>query len=119
MTEVSAGLKPSGLAGQSKSSLTRRLARYPRGTRPNQQKTIRRKLSSVSELMSIKSKSKVVPGADGPAFPSGTAETVSGPVGSQEQRIEQMYQLADIFASIFEALANEHEDAIAASQEAA
>jgi|HubBroStandDraft_5_1064220.scaffolds.fasta_scaffold170744_2 hypothetical protein len=69
--------------------------------------------------MSIKSKSKAVPGAKEPPFPSATAETVSGPVGSQEQRIEQMYQLADIFASIFGSIKDEHEHAIATTRDAA
>jgi hypothetical protein len=44
---------------------------------------------------------------------------VSGHITSQEQRIEQMYQLAHIFASIFEALPDEHEHAIATTWEAA
>jgi hypothetical protein len=35
------------------------------------------------------------------------------------QRTEQMYQLADIFASIFEALPEEYEHAIATTPEAA
>src|ERR1035438_3286795 len=60
--------------------------------------------------MSIKSKSNAVRGTKGsPLFQSATVETVSGHITSQEQRIEQMYQLAHIFASIFEALPDEHE----------
>jgi hypothetical protein len=38
---------------------------------------------------------------------------------TQGQHIEQMYQLADIFAAIFEALPEEYEDAIATRPEAA
>lgn len=69
--------------------------------------------------MSIKSKSNAVRGAREALFPSATAETVSGPVSSQQQRIEQMYELADIFASIFEVLPDEHEHAIASTRQAA
>ena len=75
---------------------------------------------SVSELMSIKSKSNAVRGTKGtPLFQSATLETVSGHITAQEQRIAQMYQLAHIFASIFEALPDEHEHAIATTREAA
>ena len=38
---------------------------------------------------------------------------------TQRQRIEQMYQLAEIFAAIFETLPDGYEDAIAATHEAA
>lgn len=81
--------------------------------------------------MSIKPKSNGVRGAkDTPVFPSATAETTTlhvatettgaaPPTTSAGQRIEQMYQLADIFASIFEALLAEHEHAIATTREAA
>jgi hypothetical protein len=69
--------------------------------------------------MSIKSKSNAVCGPKDPLFQSATAGNVSGHVTSQEQRIEQMYQLADIFASIFEALSDEHEHAIVTTREAA
>ncbi len=41
------------------------------------------------------------------------------PTTTQGQRTEQMYQLADIFASIFEALPEEYEHAIASTPEAA
>jgi len=47
---------------------------------------------------------------------------VSLPTTPQQQRIEQMYQLADIFASIFEALPgeqDEHAYAIATTRKAA
>ena len=80
--------------------------------------------------MSIKSKSNAVRGAKDPLFPT-TVETASTilpvttagalatlPTTAPGERIEQMYQLADIFASIFEAL-DEHEHAIATTREAA
>ena len=38
---------------------------------------------------------------------------------TQRQRVEQMYRLANIFASIFETLPDEHIHAIATSREAA
>lgn len=44
---------------------------------------------------------------------------VSLPTSPQQQRIEQMYQLADIFASIFETLSEVHAHAIATTREAA
>jgi len=82
--------------------------------------------------MSIKSKPNAVRGAKDPLFPSTTVETVSTilpvttagalaplPTTAPEERIEQMFQLADIFASIFEALLDEHEHAIATTREAA
>jgi hypothetical protein len=82
--------------------------------------------------MSIKSKSSVLRGAKNPLFPNATTEPVSAPVTmetahasaslatpTEEQRIEQMYLLADIFASIFEALPDEHQHAIASTREAA
>ena len=81
--------------------------------------------------MSIKSKLSSVCGAKETLFPS-AVETVSAliaietadapatlPTTAQERRIEQMYQLASIFASIFEALPNEHEGPIATTREAA
>jgi hypothetical protein len=81
--------------------------------------------------MSIKSKSSSVCGAKQPLFPS-AVETVSAPIAmeaadapasrpttAQEQRIEQMFQLASIFASVFEALPNVHEHPIATTREAA
>jgi hypothetical protein len=72
--------------------------------------------------MSIRSKSsKLHQANDTPVCPRATAEisaigntaTISG------QRIEQMYELADILVSIFEALPDEHEHAIAATPKAA
>jgi hypothetical protein len=82
--------------------------------------------------MSIKSKSNAVRGAKGPLLQSASVETVSAhiaremadtpasvPTTAQQQRIEQMYQLADIFASIFEALSEVHAHAIATTREAA
>jgi hypothetical protein len=81
--------------------------------------------------MSIKSKSNAVCGAKESLFPS-AVETVSAPIAmetadapaslpttAQERRIEQIYELASIFASIFEALPNEHEHPIATTREAA
>jgi hypothetical protein len=52
---------------------------------------------------------------------TGGAETTSAtpPTISEEQRIERMYELADILASIFEALPDEHEHAIAVAPKAA
>ena len=41
------------------------------------------------------------------------------PTPPQQHRIEQMYELADIFASIFEALSEVHAHAIATTREAA
>jgi hypothetical protein len=41
------------------------------------------------------------------------------PRTTPSQRIEQMYELADIFACIFEAAPYEHEHAIATGREAA
>lgn len=82
--------------------------------------------------MSIKSKSNAVRGAKHPLVQRATAETVSAhmametadapasvPTTAQQQRIEQMYQLADIFASMFEALSEVHTHAIATTREAA
>jgi hypothetical protein len=74
--------------------------------------------------MSIKPKSNGVHGAkDTFVFPNATAENTSPYVVTGTtvtgQRIEQMYQLADIFASIFEASAEEHEHAIATKRDAA
>jgi hypothetical protein len=81
--------------------------------------------------MSIKSKSNTVRGAKHPLFRA-TAETVSAhmametadapaslPTTTQQQRIEQMYQLANIFASIFEAQPDLHAHTIATTREAA
>ena len=80
--------------------------------------------------MSIKSKSNAVRGAKELLLQSASVETVSAhiamemaaaslPTTAQQQRIEQMYQLANIFASIFEALQDKHANAIAATREAA
>jgi hypothetical protein len=68
--------------------------------------------------MSIKSKSKAVRGARSPLPQSATVESANAehiatetasrrtslPFDAQRQRVEQMYRLANIFASIFEAL---------------
>jgi hypothetical protein len=75
------------------------------------------RLSGGSDLISVKSKSNAAQGEEKTLFPSATVEAVSAcialetadaaellPTASPEQRIEQMYELADIFASIFEAL---------------
>ncbi len=81
--------------------------------------------------MSIKSKSNGAHEAkDTPLFLDATAEIatlpavtgttgVAPPTSPAGQRMEQMYELADIFASIFEALPDEHEHAIAATPKAA
>jgi hypothetical protein len=86
----------------------------------------------LSEPMSIKSKPNAVRGATDSLRQSATVETVGAhrameladslallPKTAQQQRIEQMYQLANIFASIFEALSDEHLHAIATTREAA
>ena len=83
--------------------------------------------------MSIKSNSNTVRGtrnslpqratgeaASGVDIALGTAQgPVSLPTTAQRQRIEQMYRLANIFASIFETLPIEHLDAIATARDAA
>jgi hypothetical protein len=82
--------------------------------------------------MSIKSKSNQVRGTkDMPACPAAMPEPSTlrvaletngaPPTTPAGQRIEQMRQLADIFASIFEALPDEHEHehAIATTRQAA
>ena len=80
--------------------------------------------------MSIKSKSNEVRGSkDTPTCPGATPEPSTlrvaletngaPPTTPAGQRIEQMRQLADIFASIFEALPDEHEHAIATTRQAA
>ena len=82
--------------------------------------------------MSIKSKSNAVRTGKKALPPNATVESPSAPVAleaadapaslstlTQERRIEQMYQLADIFASIFETLPDEYEHAIATTREAA
>lgn len=82
--------------------------------------------------MSIKAKSNAVRGARYPLVQNATIETVSAhmaketpdaptslPTIAHQERIEQMYQLANIFASIFEALPDMHVHAIATPREAA
>jgi hypothetical protein len=80
--------------------------------------------------MSDKPKTNAVRG-ERPPFPDATAEkslhldtetagaALPLPTITPGQRTEQMYQLADIFASIFEALPEEYEHAIATTPEAA
>ena len=80
--------------------------------------------------MSAKPKSNAVRGKR-PLFPNATAEmrvhpdtetadaALPLPTTTQGQRTEQMYQLAEIFASIFEALPEEYEHAIVSTPEAA
>ncbi len=80
--------------------------------------------------MSAKPNSNAVRG-EGPLFPIATAEmsvqldtetadaALPLPTTTQGQRTEQMYQLADIFASIFEALPEAHEPPIATTIKAA
>lgn len=89
-----------------------------------------RNRTEIGLKMSAKSTSNAVSGEE-PLFPNATAEmtlhldtettdaALSLLTTTQEQRTEQMYQLADIFASIFEALPAEHEQAIASTPEAA
>lgn len=84
-----------------------------------------------SGLMSIKSKSSEVPEANSASvFPSfapeiATLHAAAEPIGGAPprsvtaQRMEQMYELADIFAAIFEALSDEHEHAIVVPPKAA
>jgi hypothetical protein len=83
--------------------------------------------------MSINFKSTEIREAqDHPLFPSAALDATGAGMcvdaadaappllaASPEQRIEQMYELAEIFASIFEALQGEHEHAIATTREAA
>jgi hypothetical protein len=81
-------------------------------------------------MMSAKPKSHAVRG-ERPLFPNATAEmsvrldtetadaALPLPPTTQGLRTEQMYQLAEIFASIFEALPEEYEHAIASTPEAA
>jgi len=82
--------------------------------------------------MSINSESNAARGAKHPLFQSAAVETVSArmaretadapaslPTTAQQLRIEQMYQLANIFASIFEALPDVHAHAIVTTREAA
>lgn len=80
--------------------------------------------------MSIKSKSNEASGSkDTPTCPGATPEPSTlcvaletngtPPTTPAGHRIEQMRQLADIFASIFEGLPDEHEHAIATTRQAA
>jgi hypothetical protein len=83
--------------------------------------------------MSIKSNSNVVRGTRNSLAKSATGEAASGvdialetahgpmslPTIAQRQRVEQMYRLANIFASIFETLPVEPVDAIATARDAA
>ncbi len=84
------------------------------------------------DLMSIESKPNAVRGEKARVLQRAEIETVSPhtametadatpslPTNAQQQRIEQMYQLADIFASIFEALPDDHAHAIATMTKAA
>ena len=89
-----------------------------------------RNRTQIGLKMSAKPTSKTVSG-EGPLFPNATAEisvpldtetadaALPLPTATQGQRTEQMYLLADIFASIFEALPEEYEHAIASTPEAA
>ena len=79
-----------------------------------------RNCTEIGLKMSAKPKSNAVCG-EGPLFPNATAEKSAHletetaddalplPTITQGQRTEQMYQLAHIFASIFEALPEEYE----------
>jgi hypothetical protein len=83
--------------------------------------------------MSINSKSNAVHGARSPMPQKATGGTVSSdhraletdngrtslPTTAQRERVEQMYRLANIFASIFEALPDGDVQAIATNREAA
>ena len=89
-----------------------------------------RNRTQVGLKLSAKPKSNAVSG-EGPLFPNATAEmtlhldtetadaALPLPTTTHEQRTEQMYKLADIFASIFEALPADHEQAIVTTPEAA
>lgn len=89
-------------------------------------------MSSSSELMSIVSKSNAAREAKTPGFPRATVEATtphtdgetagapaSLPTTAGEERIERMHQLADIFASIFEASPDNYKRAIATTRDAA
>lgn len=80
--------------------------------------------------MSVKSDSNAVrevkdvpplpyPKAEAPTAQENADTAQPLPAATSAQRIEDMYQLADIFASIFEALPDEYEYAIAMMREAA
>jgi hypothetical protein len=89
-------------------------------------------LLSGSELMSIVSKSNAARETKASVFPRATVEATtphtdgetagapaSLPTTAGEERIERMQQLADIFASIFEALPDNDKRAIATTRDAA
>lgn len=57
--------------------------------------------------------------SSGPIALATANDRTSLPTTAQQQRVEQMYRLANIFASIFETLPDEHVHAIAANREAA
>ena len=75
--------------------------------------------------MSLQSKSNPVHETTNSLFPSASAQIVTAtadaaqPIATstEEQRTEQMYQLAEIFALIFEALPDGYEHAIATTFE--
>jgi hypothetical protein len=73
--------------------------------------------------MSAKSRSNAV--REGPTHASAGNEIIGEAIAketaeaSRSQREEQMHQLAEIFAAIFETLQNEHEPAAAATKRAA
>jgi hypothetical protein len=82
--------------------------------------------------MSVKSKSNAVHKANDPLLPRATVERITTHrakraadatlpllATTQGQRAEEMYQLANIFAAIFEALPEEYEHAIATKLKAA
>ena len=80
--------------------------------------------------MSVNTDSNAVRQAkDVPLLPYATPEAPTAPANADAaqplrtttpaQRIEDMYQLADIFASIFETLPDEYKHAIALAREAA
>lgn len=85
----------------------------------------------VAGVMSVKSKSNAVHEGKEPVFSCARVEIVSARVAAdtvnaarpltstQEHRTQQMYELADIFAAIFEALPEEYENAIATGRDAA
>jgi len=89
-----------------------------------------RNRTQIGLKMSAKPKSNAVRG-EGALFPNAPAEmsvhldtetadaALLLPTTTQGQRTEQMYQLADIFASIFETLPEAYDHAIATTLEAA
>jgi hypothetical protein len=82
--------------------------------------------------MSIVSKSNAAGEAKNPVFRRATVEATTPHTGGEtagapaslptpagEERIERMHQLADIFASIFEALPDDYKRTIATTRDAA